>query len=115
MPLRKSSSAKVSLIACAGLLPMLALGACADYVKHRDTITSSAGDAMAHNRVVHIEDPWPRASGDTRIAGNGQRVDRVTKRYLSGGGTSSAPSPVSISVSPPRPNSPNSADSPPVQ
>lgn len=111
MPLRKSSTAKISLIACAGLLPMLALGACADYVKHRDTLTSSAGDAIAHNKVVHIEDPWPRASGDARIAGNGQRVDRVTKRYLSGSGTAAASSPISVSVTSPRTNSPDPSGS----
>ncbi|MXQ13467.1 hypothetical protein [Microvirga makkahensis] len=115
MPLRRSSSAKVALTACAGLLPLLALGACADYVKHRDTITSSAGDAIAHNKVVHIDDPWPRGSGDTRVTGNGQRVDKVTKRYLSGPGATPARSPISISVTPPPPNASNPESSPPAQ
>jgi len=99
MPLRKSPSPKFSLVAWAGLLPVLALGACADYVKHSDTITASAGDAIAHNKVVHIDDPWPRASADTRITGNGQRVDVVTKRYLRGPTDSSSTSSSSTSTS----------------
>ncbi|WP_134500862.1 pilus assembly protein [Microvirga pakistanensis] len=109
MSARKSSNAKIPLITCAGLLPMLALGACADYVKHRDTITSAAGDAQAHNMVVHIDDPWPRSSGNTRITGNGQQVDRVTKRYLSGPAAAPTQS-ISIGV-----QGPNSAGSPPAQ
>jgi len=91
---------------------MLALGACTDYVQHSDTITASAGDAIAHNKVVHISDPWPRASAETRITGNGQRVDRVTKRYLRGG-TPSAPTSLSITL--PTSNSPSPEGSPPAQ
>ena len=112
MPVRKSSNIKFTLIACAGVLPLLALGACADYVKHSDTITVSAGDAIAHNKVVHIDDPWPRASGDTRIPGHGQRVDRVTRRYLSGGSASSA---ATVSVAPQATDAPSSADAPRAQ
>lgn len=96
MPARKSSSAKRRLVFGASLLPMLVLGACADYLNHNDTITSSAGDANAHNKVIHIADPWPRAAANSRIGGNGQRVDVVTKRYLSGtGGPSSSSAPAS--------------------
>jgi hypothetical protein len=112
MPARRSSNLKICLMGCMGLLPMVALGACADYVKHSDTITASAGDAITHNKVVHIDDPWPRASANTRITGNGQRVDRVTKRYLSGG---AAPSLNSISVAPQITNSPSPQGAPPPQ
>jgi hypothetical protein len=91
---------------------MLALGACADYVKHRDTITASAGDAIAHNKVVHIDDPWPRVASDTRITRNGQRVDKVTKTYLNG---SAASSPTSLSITLPTSNSPSPDGSPPAQ
>jgi len=91
---------------------MLALGACADYVKHSDTITASAGDAIAHNKVVQIDDPWPRASANTRITGNGQHVDRVTKRYLSGDAKSS---PSSLSITLPTSNSPAQNGSPSAQ
>jgi hypothetical protein len=34
--------------------------------------------------VVHTTDPWPPAAANTRIVGNGQRVDTITKRYLAG-------------------------------
>jgi hypothetical protein len=67
---------------------MLILGACTDYLKHSDTVTAAAGDAQAHNKVVHIADPWPRAAANTRIGGNGQRVDRITKQYIRGTGGS---------------------------
>jgi hypothetical protein len=90
---------------------MFALGACADYAKHGDTITASAGDALAHNKVVHTADPWPRASGDNRITDNGQRVDKVTKRYLNGPASSSASTSAASQTS----NSPDSAGSPPAQ
>jgi hypothetical protein len=65
-------------------LPFLAVAGCADYLNHNDTVTAAAGNAVAHNKVVHITDPWPPAAANTRIEGNGQRVDRVTKRYLAG-------------------------------
>lgn len=91
---------------------MLALGACADYVKHGDTITASAGDAIAYNKVVHIDDPWPRASANTRITGSGQRVDKVTRRYLSGNAT---PAPNSLSIALPTSNAPKAEGSPPAQ
>jgi hypothetical protein len=74
----------------AALLPMLGLGACgSDYLHHGDTVTASAGNAIAHNVVMHSTDPWSPASANTRIAGNGARVDSVTKRYLAGPGQQS--------------------------
>ncbi|GEO18762.1 hypothetical protein [Microvirga aerophila] len=62
-------------------------------MKHSDTITPSAGDAVAHNKVVHIADPWPPAASNTRITGNGQRVDIVTRRYLTGSGGAATSTP----------------------
>lgn len=99
---RKSSSVKSFLAACAAFLSVLALGACADYVKRSDTVTASAGDALAFDKVVHIDDPWPPNSGNTRLTANGQRVDKVTKRYLGGGGGGS-PSGASITLAPQAP------------
>ena len=104
MPARKSPNLKLFLFVWAGFLPMLALGACTDYVKHSDSITASAGDAIAHNKVVQIGDPWPRASANTSITGNGKRVDTVTKRYLSGGANSA---PTSLSITLPTSNAPS--------
>lgn len=113
MSARKSSSAK-RLLTAAGILPMLVLGACADYLKHSDTITASAGDAIAHNKVVHIADPWPRAAANTRIGGNGQRVDRVTKQYIRGGAGTAEGSGPTINISPGG-NSPGSENAQPSQ
>jgi hypothetical protein len=114
MSARKSSSAKRRLLVGAALLPVLALGACTDYLKHSDTITSSAGDAVAHNKVVHIADPWPRAASNTRITGNGQRVDRATQRYLTGSGGGSTTSAQSGETAPAS-NSANSQNAQPAQ
>lgn len=69
-------------------------------MNHNDTVTVSVGDAQAHNKVVHITDPWPRAASNTQITGNGQRVDRITKRYLSGTGTGSGGAASGASESP---------------
>ncbi|MEZ0169142.1 hypothetical protein [Microvirga sp. TS319] len=102
MPPRKSSNVKPCLIACATLLPVLALSACADYVKRSDTVTASAGDALAFDKVVHIDDPWPPNSGNTRLTANSQRVDKATKRYL-GGGSGGGPSGASITLAPQAP------------
>jgi len=115
MPARKSSSAKRRLIVGTSLLPALALGACADYLKHSDTITSSAGNAMAHNSVVHTTDPWPPAAADTRIAGNGQRVDRITKRYIAGSREGSDNSAPTFVLSPAMNQSPDSSNNQPSQ
>jgi hypothetical protein len=79
---------------------VLCLGACADYLKHSDTITSSAGDPVAHNKVVHIADPWPPHASNTRIGGHGQRVDRITKRYITGDPGNTAGSGTVINISP---------------
>jgi hypothetical protein len=84
MSAKRSSSAKRRLALAGSLLPLLAAGGCADYLNHNDTVTAAAGNAVAHNMVVHTTDPWPPAAANTRIVGNGQRVDTITKRYLAG-------------------------------
>src|SRR3712207_4662602 len=89
MSARKSSSRK-RLALAAGLLPALALGACSDYLNHMDGVASSTGDAVQHNKAIHITDPWPRVAANTRTARSGQRVDTATKQFLSG---SSQPAP----------------------
>ena len=112
MSARKSSPrTKRRLFAAASLLPVLAMGACgADYRNRYDSVTSSAGNAAAHNKVVHTADPWPRAAADNRIGGNGQRVDAVTKRYLAGpaaAAASSAPATAAAPGADQAPPSPN--------
>jgi hypothetical protein len=86
MPVKKSSNDKRLLNVLFCLLPAVGLGACADYMKRRDTVTLSAGDSKAWNTVVHTTDPWPPYVRNTHIQGDGQRVARVTERYSTGGG-----------------------------
>jgi hypothetical protein len=58
------------------------LGACSDdYSARRDTIAPWAGDAIAANAAQQTVDPWPRQSGDTQLAANGQRVQAAFERY----------------------------------
>ena len=61
------------------LLPMicLMLSACTQYWnrygEREDTVTLSAGDAVASNAAVQIPTPWPRYSNDTTIAMDGEK------------------------------------------
>ena len=60
------------------------LAGCSDpglYLQRRDTIALSGGDAVAANAVEQMVDPWPRASGDTNIASNGQKMQSAVERY----------------------------------
>jgi hypothetical protein len=72
------------------LLPMvcLTLSACTQYqnryVEREDTVTLSAGDAVASNAAVQIPTPWPRYSNNTTIAMDGERIARAVARYKEG-------------------------------
>jgi type IV pilus biogenesis protein CpaD/CtpE len=72
------------------LLPMvcLMLSACTQYqnryLEREDTVTSSAGNAVASNAAVQIPTPWPRYSNDTTIAMDGERIARAVARYRQG-------------------------------
>ncbi len=72
------------------LLPMvcLTLSACTQYqnryVEREDTVTLSAGDAVASNAAVQVPTPWPRYSNDTTIAMDGERIARAVARYREG-------------------------------
>jgi len=74
-----------------GLMPALVfagtLAGCADadlYLDRRDTITLSAGDAVASNIIVQTVDPWPRVAGNRNIPGNGDRMQAAGERYRTG-------------------------------
>jgi type IV pilus biogenesis protein CpaD/CtpE len=54
------------------------------YLEREDTVTSSAGDALASNAAVQIPTPWPRYSNDTTIAMDGERIARAVARYREG-------------------------------
>jgi hypothetical protein len=74
------------------------LSACSDiYYDRRETIALGADDAVAANKVTQMIDPWPAASGNRYIPGNGDRVAGAVERYRMnkvtppvGNGTSSA-------------------------
>ena len=71
-------------IAAAALLGAM-LGGCSEYYfDRRDTITLYSGEAMAANRVTHMIDPWPAASGQRNIAYNGEKAAVASERYRTG-------------------------------
>lgn len=58
---------------------------CSDiYYDRRETVSLGAGDAIASNQAVHVIDPWPRHSNNTRIAANGQLMQAAQDRYNRG-------------------------------
>jgi len=78
------SSLRIILLA----MVCLVLSACTQYqnryVERADTITLSAGDAVASNAALQIPTPWPRYSNDTTIAMDGERIARAVARYREG-------------------------------
>jgi hypothetical protein len=73
------------------LLPALfaagTLAGCADadlYFDRRDTISLSAGDAVASNIIVQTIDPWPPVAGNRNIPANGDRMQAAGERYRTG-------------------------------
>jgi hypothetical protein len=57
------------------------LAGCGDYMSRRETLSPHAGDAVAANKAIHTLDPWPRASQNTNIPANGERMQRVIESY----------------------------------
>ena len=73
-------------MAAALTVSMLTLGACRErkynrYLHARDTITLSAGDAVAHNKAVHTIDPWPAYARNPRHVTDGKRMMVGMERY----------------------------------
>ena len=97
-------------LALVGALAVLA--SCSEYVDRRDSISLSAGNAVATDIDTQMVDPWPPASADRNIAFNGQKMQSAVQRYRnnqviqpSGTGTSSTYSQQSSTnpVTPPDP------------
>jgi hypothetical protein len=62
-----------------------AVAGCSDmYFDRRETISLSAGDAVAVNKVTHTIDPWPAHAQNDRIAFNGQLMQSAQDRYKRG-------------------------------
>jgi hypothetical protein len=76
-------SARLALAAA----PLLVAG-CQDYAARRDTIAFHAGEAVAHNKTVHVIDPWPAAATRADIPFDGPRAVRAIERYETGSGPS---------------------------
>jgi hypothetical protein len=58
------------------------VGGCSDlYTDRRDSVSLSAGDSVAANQVMQMNDPWPAHSGNTSLAFNGQRMQSAVERY----------------------------------
>jgi hypothetical protein len=69
----------------AALLLGVTLSGCSDiYFERRDTVSVVSGEAMAANRVTHMIDPWPRASGNRNIAYNGEKAALAAECYRTG-------------------------------
>lgn len=67
------------------LLAAMIPAACSEhYTERRDTIAFASGEAMAANRVTHMIDPWPPASGRRSIAFSGERMQTAAERYRTG-------------------------------
>jgi hypothetical protein len=72
-----------ALAAAVGVAAVLA--GCSDlYYDRRETILFGADNAVAANIAAQTIDPWPRASVDRHIPGNGERVEAAIIRYRAG-------------------------------
>jgi hypothetical protein len=58
----------------AALLLTASLAGCSGYLDHNDTVSASAGDAVAANAAIQTVDPWPRAAEDTEILSGGKEI-----------------------------------------
>lgn len=83
-----SNALKLGL-AMAGLA---ALGGCADYLNHRDTITLAAGNSKDANAAIHTIDPQANRADRTHINADGKIVRVVMDQYHTG------PTPVELTA-----------------
>jgi hypothetical protein len=61
------------------------LGGCSDiYTDRRETVLFGADNAVAANIAVQTVDPWPPASANRYIPGNGSTVATAVQRYRTG-------------------------------
>ena len=76
----RTERAAGAIVAAVTLCVMLA--GCSDiYLDRRDTVAFTANDAVAANAALQTADPWPRNSGNTNIAFNGQKMQSAVERY----------------------------------
>ncbi len=80
-----TTTMQYSLVAAIAV-SMLVLGGCRErrygqYLHPRDTVSLSAGDAVAHNKAVHAIDPWPAHSRKANHSSDGRRILLGMERY----------------------------------
>jgi hypothetical protein len=76
-----SSQPATKALAAAMVLGTALAGCSEIYSDRRDSVSSSAGDALAANKVVQTIDPWPRHAARTHVAFSGERMQIATDRY----------------------------------
>jgi hypothetical protein len=72
---------------------VMTLGGCADSFRRADFITDHTGDSHAANKAIHIVDPWPPESFDTRLPGDGARGAQAVTVYRNPGAPGAAARP----------------------
>jgi hypothetical protein len=75
------------------LIALLALPAagCSSYTNRNDTVSGSAGNAVAANAAIHTVDPWPATAANTDIPSDGRHIRPTIKKYLPADQTVQAP------------------------
>jgi hypothetical protein len=77
-----SKAARLAVTLAAAAVSALLLAGCYDdYLAHRDTISLTAGDAIATNAATQTIDPWPAHAKDTVIDQDGKRAQIAMERY----------------------------------
>jgi hypothetical protein len=76
-----SSPSRIKVLAAATVLGTVLAGCSEIYSDRRETVSASAGEALAANKVTQVIDPWPRHSARTQIAFSGERIQIGTERY----------------------------------
>jgi hypothetical protein len=77
-------SENIRIVAGAVLLASILAGCSDIYYDRRETVSFAAGNAVASAEAVHTIDPWPPASANRHIDGNGIRVAGAIERYRTG-------------------------------
>jgi hypothetical protein len=89
-PLR-AQARRATLLALAGL----AVAGCdlhsdyhthkaSQYLERRDTLSMGGGDAVASNKVLQMQDPWPVASANRNLPMHGHVAASAMERYRTG-------------------------------
>lgn len=81
----RSTECSIGSAVAAALVLGTMLAGCSDiYFDRRETVLFGADNAVASNIAVQTVDPWPPASANRNIPGNGPRVAAAVERYRTG-------------------------------